>query len=220
MQRNHSENNMWLQQIKTSLFSHLLLKCAGMTIFISLFFIAYFYVLNHPAYPTTVIPLTYLDKLISFQPLALPIYLSLWVYVAIPPVLITHKNELYTYTLMMAVMSIVGLAIFYFWPTAIPVSEIDWRLHPSISFLKSVDAAGNACPSMHVATAFFSGAWSDYLLCRIKTPPKLRVVNLIWGVGIIYSTIATHQHVALDVLGGLALGGIAILLARSIFWKK
>lgn len=211
---------MWLQQIKTALSSQILFKSAGITIFISLFFIAYFHVLNHPAYPTTVIPLTYLDKLIGFQPLALPLYLSLWMYIAIPPALITKPDELFAFTLCIALMSIAGLTIFYFWPTAIPVSEIDWRLHPSIRFLKDVDAAGNACPSMHVATACFSCAWIDYLLRRFKTPTWLRLMNIIWCVAIIYSTIATRQHVALDVLGGIVLAGVAILLSRSIFWNK
>jgi membrane-associated phospholipid phosphatase len=209
---------MWLQTIKTGMCSHVLLKCIGITLFISLFFIAYFYVLNHPAYPATIIPLTFIDNLISFQPIALPIYLSLWVYVVTPAILIIKLDELYAFTISIALMSIVGLLIFYIWPTAIAVSEIDWALHPSISFLKSVDAAGNACPSLHVATAVFSGAWLDYIFRRVKAPTWLRIINVVWCVGIIYSTIATRQHVALDVLGGLVLGGIAIQLASYRFW--
>jgi membrane-associated phospholipid phosphatase len=211
---------MWLQTIKTGLVSHALLKCIGITLFISLFFVAYFYVLNHPAYPATIIPLTFLDRLISFQPFALPIYLSLWVYVVIPPIIIIKLDELYAFTISVALMSIVGLLIFYIWPTAIAVSEIDWVQHPSISFLKSVDAAGNACPSLHVATAVFSGAWLDYIFRRIKAPSWLRIVNVVWGIAIIYSTIATRQHVALDVVGGLVLGGFAIGLAAYRFWRK
>lgn len=216
---NQSEGPLWLYQIKHALASHILFKCIGITFFISLFFIVYFHVLNHPAFVTTVIPYTYLDKLVSFQPLALPIYLSLWFYVAIPPILLTKKLELYEYTFSIAIMSIVGLAIFYFWPTTIPESTIDWSLYPSISFLKSVDAAGNACPSMHVATALFSGAWLDYLFKRIKTPAWIMVINGIWCIAIIYSTLATRQHVALDMLGGLILGSIGILMARAWFWK-
>jgi membrane-associated phospholipid phosphatase len=211
---------MWLQTIKTGLVSHALLKCIGITLFISLFFVAYFYVLNHPTSPATIIPHTFVDSLISFQPIALPIYLSLWAYVVIPPIIIIKLDELYAFTISVALMSIVGLLIFYIWPTAIAVSEIDWAQHPSISFLKSVDAAGNACPSLHVATAVFSGAWSDYIFRRIKTPTWVRVINAFWCGGIIYSTIATRQHVALDVLGGLMLGGIAIQLAAYRFWVK
>lgn len=210
---------MWLQTIKIGLVSHALLKCIGITLFISLFFIAYFYVLNHPASPTTIIPLTFLDSLISFQPIALPIYLSLWVYVVIPPIIIIKLDELYAFTISVALMSIVGLLIFYIWPTAIPVSEIDWSQHPSISFLKGVDAAGNACPSLHVATAVFSGGWLDYICRRIKAPTWLRIINVVWGIAIIYSTIATRQHVVLDVAGGLLLGGVAIQFAAYRFWR-
>lgn len=211
---------MWLQTIKTGLCSHVLLKCIGITVFISLFFVAYFHVLNHPAYPATIIPLSFLDKLISFQPIALPIYLSLWIYVVMPPILIIKLDELCAFALSIALMSAVGLTIFYVWPTTIPMSEIDWALHPSIAFLKSVDAAGNACPSLHVATAIFSGAWTDFIFRRITAPSWLRIINALWCVGIIYSTIAIRQHVALDVLGGLVLGGITIQLAAYQFWRK
>lgn len=211
---------MWLQYIKTGLYSHVLLKCIGITVFISLFFVAYFHVLNHPAYPATIIPLSFLDKLISFQPIALPIYLSLWIYVVIPPILIIKLDELYAFTLSMALMTTVGLAIFYVWPTAIAVREIDWALYPSIAFLKSVDAAGNACPSLHVATAIFSGAWTDFIFRKIKAPSWVRIINLVWGTGIIFSTLATRQHVAFDIYGGILLASIAILFANSLFWKK
>jgi len=211
---------MWLNQVKSGFASHIVFKCIGITVFISAFFIAYFHVLNHPASATTIIPLTYFDHLISFQPLALPIYLSLWVYVAIAPVLIVKLDELYAFTLSIALMSIVGLAIFYFWPTSIPLREINWELYPSMQFLKEIDAAGNACPSMHVASAVFSGAWLDCILRRIQSPSWARVMNIIWGIAIIHSTMATRQHVALDVLGGIVLALMAVLLARLVFWKK
>ncbi len=212
--------SMWLNDIKTGLSSHVLLKCISISIFISLFFVAYFYVLNHPPTEATAIPIINLDNLISFQPMALPIYLSLWVYVVIPPIIIIKLKELYAFTLMIALMSMVGLIIFYIWPTTIAVSEIDWAQYPSFVFLKSVDAAGNACPSLHVATAVFSGAWTDFIFRRIKAPTWIRLLNLVWGISIVYSTVATRQHVVLDVFGGLILAGFAILLARSIFQLK
>ena len=37
----------------------------------------YFHVLERSGYTTTVMPITLLDRLIGFQPLALPMYLSL-----------------------------------------------------------------------------------------------------------------------------------------------
>lgn len=38
---------------------HVLLKSVGTTLFLGLFFSAYFYLLKTPAYPTTVMPLTW-----------------------------------------------------------------------------------------------------------------------------------------------------------------
>ncbi|MGV3581799.1 MAG: phosphatase PAP2 family protein [Methylophilus sp.] len=219
IQEIHAETP-WLKHVKVAFTRHIFLKTLGLTLFISLFFIAYFHILKNPVYPTTLIPLTFVDKLISFQPLALPLYLSLWIYVAAPPALIASRRELYEFTTAILLMCIAGLIIFYFWPTTIAPADINWDLYPSISFLKNIDAAGNACPSLHVATAFFSGMWISRILTRIKSPNWIKLLNIIWCAGIIYSTLATRQHVALDVAAGLLLGSIAILLTSVTFWKK
>ena len=41
-----------------------------------------------------VMPVIWLDRLIGFQPQALPIYLSMWVYVSLPPALLSTRREL------------------------------------------------------------------------------------------------------------------------------
>jgi membrane-associated phospholipid phosphatase len=86
-----------------------------------------------------------------------------------------------------------------------------------MSFLKSVDATGNACPSLHVASAVFSGAWLHYLLRRCGAPGWLTLFNWGWCVVIIYSAMATLQHLAVDVMGGVALGASAAYL--SLRWR-
>jgi len=203
----------WYRQIAAVLFRHVYLKSIGTTLFISLFFAAYFYLLKSPVYPTTVMPFTRLDRLIGFQPQAMPVYLSLWVYVSLPPALLATRRELYRYGLAMAGTCLAGLIIFYFWPTAVPAAQIDWALYPDMNFLKNLDAAGNACPSLHVATAIFSGIWLHHLLRRFAAPLWLLTANSLWCAGIVYSTLATRQHVALDVLAGVALGGLAAMLS-------
>jgi membrane-associated phospholipid phosphatase len=192
---------------------HVPLKAIGTPLFIALFFGAYFYVLKHPAYPTTLMPMTVLDHLIPFQPLAFYIYVSLWVYVSLPPGLLALRRELYGYAAAMAVMCLVGLGVFYFWPTAVPPAEIDWARYPDMEFLKNLDAAGNACPSLHVATAVFSGLWLHRLLRRFGAPWWMLLINGGWCAGIVYSTLAVRQHVAVDVLAGLALGVLAARLS-------
>ncbi|HEX7455420.1 MAG TPA: phosphatase PAP2 family protein [Gallionella sp.] len=203
----------WYRQVAAAIFRHMYLKGIGTTLFISLFFAAYFYLLKEPAYLTTVMPVTRLDRLIGFVPQALPVYLSLWVYVSLPPALLATRRELYGYALSMTGTCLAGLIVFYFWPTVVPAANIDWSLYPDVNFLKSMDASGNACPSLHVATAVFSGIWLHHLLRRFGAPLWILIVNSAWCIGIVYSTLATRQHVALDVLAGLALGVLAAVLS-------
>ena len=191
----------------------MVIKGIGTTLFIGVFFGAYFYLLKHPAYSITVMPITWLDRLIGFQPQALFLYLSLWVYVSLPPALLVTRRELYGYGLAIAGTCLAGLIIFYFWPTAVPAAHIDWARYPDVDFLKSLDAAGNACPSLHVATAVFSGIWLHHLLRRLGAPQWVLLCNGAWCIGIVYSTLATRQHVAVDVLAGLVLGGLAACLS-------
>lgn len=185
-------------------------------LFIGVFFGAYFYLLKHPAYPITVMPITWLDRWIAFQPRTLPIYLSLWVYVSLPPVFLTSRREMYRYGIAMAAACLVGLIIFYFWPTAVPSANIDWARYPNVDFLKNLDASGNACPSLHVTTAVFSGIWLHHLLRRFGTPLWILSINWIWCIGILYSTLATRQHVVIDVLAGLLLGTLAAYLSLQL----
>lgn len=209
----HPPAAAWYRQAAAVIPQHLYLKSVGTTLFISLFFCAYFYLLKNPAYATTVMPVTGLDQLISFEPLALPLYLSLWVYVSLLPAFFSSRRELCRYGAAMALMCLAGLAIFYFWPTAAPTPDIDWSRYPDVGLLKSLDASGNACPSLHVATAFFSGFWLHHLMRRFRAPLWIHLVNWTWCVGIIYSTLAVRQHVLVDVAGGLVLGGLAAWLS-------
>jgi membrane-associated phospholipid phosphatase len=199
----------WYSQIATAIFRHVYLKSIGTTLFIALFFGAYFYLLKYPAYPATVMPIILLDRLVDFQPLALPMYLTLWVYVSLPPALLATRRELYGYGLVMAATCLAALIVFYFWPTIVPAADIDWTQFPNMAFLKNVDTSGNACPSLHVATAFLSGIWLHHLLRRMGAPLWILLFNVAWGSAIVYSTMATRQHVAVDVLAGLALGGLS-----------
>ena len=203
----------WYRQIAAVVFKHGVLKTVGIPAFIGLFFVAYFYLLKNPAYPTTEMPIVWLDRLIGFQPLALPLYLSIWVYVSLPPALLATRRELAVYVIAMAGTCLTGLIVFYFWPTAVPVANIDWAQSPDIAFLKGIDASGNACPSLHVATAVFSGIWLHHLLRRFGVPPWILVFSWVWCIGIVYSTLATRQHVAVDALAGLVLGWVAAWLS-------
>jgi len=198
----HPDVNAW-QQLLSQLRAWFWLKAIGTTAFMSLFFVGYFHVLRHPVHPTVEMPLTVVDSWIGFTPWGLWPYISLWVYVALPPSLLPNVRVLVGYGMWIGVLCLAGLACFYLWPTAVPHVPLN-TTHVGFDLLRGVDAAGNACPSLHVATATFSALWLDRLLRELALP-RARVANAVWFGLIVWSTMAIKQHVWWDVVGGFAL---------------
>jgi membrane-associated phospholipid phosphatase len=219
LERDHRQRHRtippWCLHATARIRAHWWLKGIGTTVFMTTFFVAYFHLLHNPLFPVTVMPLTGIDRLVSFQPGALALYVSLWFYVSLPPALLKTRRELVGYGWMIGGLCLLGMACFLLWPTAVPARDIDVAQFSGFSMLKGVDAAGNACPSLHVATAVFSGLWLDRQLRELGGPAAVRLVNGLWCAGIVYSTLATKQHVAIDVAGGLALGLVVGALSLS-----
>jgi membrane-associated phospholipid phosphatase len=196
-------------------------KAVGLTGFMWIFFTLYFHLLRHPAQAVLVMPLTALDRAIPFQPAAFVGYASLWLYVGLPAALMLSLRELFFYGLWIGTLCLTGLACFYFWPSAVPAYDFaaaaahSGATHPGIQLLQGVDAAGNACPSLHVATATFSAMWMHKLLRATGAKPLWLLLNAAWLVLIVYSTLAIKQHVVWDVLAGLLLAvGFALPALR------
>ena len=101
-------------------------------------------------------PTTELDRLVPFQPGALFLYLTLWLYVGAGPGLQLRWRELVSYAAWSVLLCAAGLSIFYLWLTRIPSPSLDVSAHVGFAMLQGIDAAGNACPSMHVAFASFT----------------------------------------------------------------
>ena len=207
----------WTAEIGFRMRRLLWLKALGTTAVTSAFFIGYFYVLRNPVFPVVVMPEMALDRWIGFHPEALFIYLSLWFYIGVGPGLQRGFWELVVYGLWLAAMSLTGLLLFYLWPTAVPPLGFDASGFPGFALLQGVDAAGNACPSLHVATAMFTAIRVEQVLRDAFVPRWLRVGNALWFIAIAWSTLAIKQHVALDALAGAALG-IAFALP-SMRWR-
>ncbi len=183
-----------------------LAKMLSTTLGISAFFMAYFWVLRHPMFAVVVMPVTALDQAVGFHAEALPVYLSLWLYVSLAPALMGSGRELLSFGLASLALAVLGLGAFMLWPTAVPEFAIDWSAHPSVAFLKRVDVSANACPSLHVAFAVFSAIWLARLLAEMACGRVWQALNWLWCGAILYSTLATRQHVVLDVIAGALLG--------------
>lgn len=196
------------------------LKMLGTAGGIAAFFYAYFWVMRHPLGAVTVMPVTWVDELIGVQPLSFPLYAFLWFYISLGTALAKDLRELATFGIVSLGMSVVGLAIFLILPTRAPDFGIDWSLYPSMQILKNVDVGGNAFPSLHAAFCVFTAVALHAQLASLGAARWLRAGNLLLCVGILYSTMATRQHVALDAVAGVVLGGAASfaylrLLARG-----
>ena len=191
-------------------------KAVGTTLFMTAFFAAYLHLLHFPLYPVTVMPLTAVDRAIGFQPWALVAYASLWIYVALPPAIAPTLGRLFGYGWHIGGLCLAGIAVFVFWPTAVPPADVDWGLYPGYALLKGIDAGGNACPSLHVATALYSAIWLAADFREVGAARWMRGLNGLWCAVIVFSTLATKQHVMLDVLAGTALALLAAALSPGL----
>ena len=181
-------------------------KATGTAAFMGIFFYSYFAVLHSPIGAVTLMPLTWADDWIAFWPPAFYLYASLWVYTALVPALQPSLLRLVAYGCGIGSLCLSALVIFSFFPTAVPYEFSSWFTDPSLSLLRSLDQAGNACPSLHVATAVFTAMAMNQLLRDLEAPPWVQQASWLWCGLIVYSTMAIKQHVLWDVLAGMVLG--------------
>src|SRR5882724_3991255 len=150
-----SRETAWPRDLGARFKAHWRFKGIGITVFFTVFFVGYFLLLKNPLFHVTVMPLIVVDRWVGFHPWTLGLYFSLWIYVQFAPAVISDKRELVSFGWGATGLMIVGFAFFFFWPTSTPRAQIDWAQYAEFSFLKTIDASGNACPSLHVAFAVF-----------------------------------------------------------------
>jgi hypothetical protein len=110
------------------------------------------------------------------------------------------RRALLRYGAVAAALAAIGLGIFFLWPTAVAPQ--------GSGFLKTIDRGGNACPSLHAAFAVLTALCLERMLRRMGAPRAVRAANWLWCAAILYSTLATKQHVCADLAGGLVLGAV------------
>lgn len=207
-----TQRDAWARELARRIATGWVIKMLGTMFGMILFFIAYFWVLEHARGPATIMPRSSLDVLIPFQPKFLPAYLSLWFYVSFAPALLLDRREMRSYAWATFSLSALGMMFFLLWPTAAPQPEVDWSHYPSFAFLRAADAAGNACPSLHVAFAVFTAIWFERLFRQMQVWRVFHLLNWAWCACILYSTIAIRQHVLLDVIAGAILGALVVFV--------
>jgi membrane-associated phospholipid phosphatase len=178
-----------------------LLKAVGISGFMVLFFVGYFATLKHPLFPVRIMAEGPLDRIIGYQPWSIWLYCTLWIYVVLPPALMIEPRRLIRYGAVAAALAALGLGIFLLWPTTVALQ--------GTGFLKTLDRGGNACPSLHAAYAVFSALCLQRILRQLNAPRMASVASWLWCAAILYSTLATKQHVSADLAAGVIFGAVA-----------
>ena len=82
-------------------------------------------------------------------------------------------------------------------------------------FITTVDGPLNAFPSLHVGTLVYSLYWVMRLFGR-TIRPLVAIGLLVWALLILFATLATKQHYAVDLLAG----GLMGWAADGFAWRK
>lgn len=202
----------WHTQLAHRIGTRWFMKMNATIAWIVLFFWLYFGVMRYPAPGAAMqpMPFTFVDAWVGVHEWALVPYASLWVYASLAPALLKDPPELWTYVRSALILCLIGLACFWVFPTQVPAFGIDWQQHPWLEFLKSRDVNGNACPSLHVGFAVLSAAFIRNTLLQVGAPLPVRLFNHAWAAIVVWSVLATRQHVFVDVLGGVAAALLAL----------
>ena len=84
----------------------------------------------------------------------------------------------------------------------------------AMAVILGYDGTWNAFPSLHAGFLVYMArlAWR---LFGGAAPGTVGLVTAAWGAAILYATIATRQHYAVDLAAGAAIGAAADWLAWS-----
>jgi len=161
--------------------------------------------------PNGRVPLTWFDRVIPFQPRWVWVYLSLYLLNPIGPLFARSREDLLRYARGILFFFVCGFVCFVVFPVPGPrplAADAFWLYQRLIL----IDRPYNSFPSLHAACAVYAVLFAAYASSDTSRPHLRRsLLSLAWlWVGLIlYSTIATRQHFAIDLPAGMFLGWLA-----------
>jgi hypothetical protein len=183
------------------------------------FWVAYLWLERSPLFPVARVAPSGLDALVPFMPRLSYVYASLTLFIPVAPWLMISRPDLLRYSAAVTAIMLIGFAAFFFWPTACARPAVEPGLDPLYLWIRRIDRDLNALPSLHGAYAVFSALCCHRVLRSIGDRGGARLFTWAWALAILFATLATKQHVALDLLAGGVLGaagyGLFLLLTRA-----
>ena len=164
-----------------------------------------------------------LDDVIPFCEWFVVPYLLWFVYIAavMAFTLFTSRSEFYKASAYLFGGMSICLLICTLWPNGqnLRVEEFtnDNIFTSLLAIVYKTDTNTNVFPSIHV----YNSIGAVIILCKSHKLEKARIIKIsamILSALIILSTMFLKQHSVIDVLGGIALGGVMYIPVYSIDW--
>ncbi len=149
------------------------------------------------------------DRAIPFYPGAAAIYLCVSPMLMAAPFVFGTPERLLPFGVAIVAELLVALAIYYVMPTQVasPTYVASGAVGTLMWLADTINLDGNNLPSLHVALSA-TAAWAYAPLLA----PGWRLAAIGLAGAIAVSTLLTHQHVLVDVAGGLALAAFGMRL--------
>lgn len=179
--------------------------------------VPYFTLQHLHAFPPHSVPEIPLDRWIAFEPGFVWAYLSIAVLVPLAPALATSREALVRYAKGLALLCASCFVIFALFPVDGP-RPVHPPQHGLYAWIVSVDRPSNSMPSLHAGLVVYSLLYALRVLRDGLQGPQRRRVALagaLWAALILYATLATKQHWAVDLPAGAALA----LGAHALAWR-
>jgi membrane-associated phospholipid phosphatase len=177
--------------------------------------VPYFTLQRLDVFPLRALPVTAVDLWIPFQPAWIWAYLSIALLVPIAPLLATRREQLMRYAKGLALLCLPCFAAFLVFPVEGPRPEVAGA-DALYELLVSWDRASNSLPSLHAGLVVYSLLFALRVLRddgSVRGLSAHAVSGWTWGALILYSTLATKQHWAIDLPAGVLLACAAHALA-------
>lgn len=166
----------------------------------------------------TPVPLLAIDSMIGFSATWVWAYVSYYLLLIIP-YFATDDEDLMNQMIYSYVASAGASALFFlFFPTILPremyptAEAGDFMSVLALDVIRLIDNSVNCFPSEHVTLTTIAA------LTLIRANRRWVWIALPWALAIYYSTVATKQHYALDVIGGIFFGlGFFMFFANAVY---
>ncbi len=159
---------------------------------------------HYPVFPPQILPMTVVDQVIPFLPNTVWIYVSEYIYFGVIYLMCKNIVNLNRYLYAFLALQTTSVIIFFVWPTTYPrdlfpldAAQINSITYSVFSYLRTMDAPTNCCPSLHVSSVYLSS------FVFLEEQEEKFPYFFTWGTAIALSTLTTKQHYIIDVVTGL-----------------